>query len=79
MPNRNIRLLVDTEPLLEYMNHTYPEETYRECGARLGIARDRYQRLTSREKMSYWNADRFAVHLGLHPSLIWVNWFEIGN
>jgi len=30
-----------------------------------------------RTMLDQWEADRYAIHIGKHPSEIWPNWFDV--
>ena len=44
---------------------------------RLGVNRATIQRWRNpKTTLNQWDADRYAVRLGKHPSEIWTNWFD---
>ena len=36
-----------------------------------------YKWMQNDVKISEWAADRYAIKLGLHPSEIWTDWFDL--
>ena len=36
-----------------------------------------YKWMQNDVKINEWAADRYAIRLGLHPSEIWTDWFDI--
>lgn len=36
-----------------------------------------YKWMQNDVKINEWAADRYAVRMGLHPSEIWTDWFDI--
>jgi len=70
-------IMVPTQPLRDLMESRYPQETARQLGKRIGVSRDTYQRIRTHDVMTYIRADRAAVSLGLHPVLIWQDWYEL--
>lgn len=65
----------DPKPLLAL----FPNEGFDSVIASLcGVARTTIVRWRSKPEAAIWeyDADRYAVALGMHPSEIWLNWFE---
>lgn len=67
--------------LYEYVrvNHRSPEPfTQRTCDQALGFS-DNYTMRSLHEgrMLTVWQADRFACRLGVHPSLVWDDFFEL--
>lgn len=56
---------------------TAVEGSARWVADRLGVSERRVQRWRRGVmQLNRWDADRFAVHLGLHPAQIWPEWLE---
>ena len=66
---------IPTQPLLEYMNQRYASDSDR--GRALGGTYHLYNKLQERPTINWLTGDRYAVLMGLHPVLIWRDWYEI--
>lgn len=72
------RRLVPTEPLRAYIRKTYPGKQYPYIANILGTSHGSVQKLMTANDVMLWNkADKYAIRLGLHPVLIWEDWYEL--
>ena len=70
--------MVPTEPLRAYIRKTYVGINYRQIGNKLGTSQGAIQKLMTGNDVMLWNkADQYAIRLGLHPVLIWEDWYEL--
>ena len=70
------KIMISIKPLLEYLDSAF-DDCASTRGKALGGGRDLYRQLIRKEKVNWITADRYAVALGMHPVLIWVDWYEI--
>lgn len=69
------RIPIPTKPLIDYMETRY--ETDYERGVALGGTHYLYRQLKRRQTINWITGDRYAVSMGIHPVLIWRDWYEI--
>lgn len=69
--------VVPTAPLIDYVSTAMPNANYEQRGKSIGASRETWQRITRKEYITLFAADRFAIALGQHPALIWKDWYEI--
>ena len=46
-------------------------------GEAIGISGDAYSKYQAKETLTWYSADKFAIALGIHPVLIWNDWYTI--
>ena len=79
----DIYMPVSTEPLLELLRKSYDERTKKHntnhdrLASALGVSKHTYRKLRYKTHINWVTADRYAIRLGLHPALIWHDWYEI--
>ena len=65
---------VPTKPLLDYLNDLdMPNNTIK--AKSIGVTLRHYSRLVKKEEIYWATADRYAIRLGLHPAIIWKDWY----
>jgi lambda repressor-like predicted transcriptional regulator len=73
---------IPVEPLLEYLTIAFNSRVKQgiDIGARcdaLGITKSSWHNMIARKTINWIRADKLAVALGLHPALIWNDWYEL--
>lgn len=69
------RIPIPVGPLLDYMITNFDSDYER--GAALGGTVWIYRQLRRKETIDWITGDRYAVSMGIHPVLIWRDWYEI--
>lgn len=63
--------------LIESFN---PDTSHISIGEAFGLSRSTIYKWQQRKIMlSVWQADKYAIKIGLHPSEVWHDWFELEN
>ena len=73
------QMMVPFAPLDSYLARSFPGDTscYRR-GRAIGYKDGSgYQKLKTRKQLVWHRADVFAVRLGVHPAIIWKDWYEL--
>lgn len=68
-------IMFPIKPLIDYVEAIHFANSDAIIAHEMGISRRQYQRLKNKEKIRWDTADRHAVRLGLHPVLIWEDWY----
>lgn len=67
----------DPHPLIAAAKVMRPEADDGELAVMLGVERRTIQRWRHQGvTLTLWDADRFAIHLGTHPLLVWPEWID---
>ena len=67
---------VPTKPLLTYLNDSgMPNNTIK--AKSIGVSLRNYSRLVKKQEIYWATADRYAIRLGLHPAIIWKDWYSL--
>ena len=69
--------MVPTKPLQDYLRKVYAGNNYRYIAKVLGTSQGSVQKLMDKDVMLWNKADYYAIRLGLHPVLIWEDWYEL--
>lgn len=76
------RMAVPVETLKKYLDQYFP---YRKQSGMdneiranaLGITIVAYRKLIHKKTICWFTADRYATNLGIHPTMIWEDWYEL--
>ena len=69
--------LVPVDSLARYLAFRFPGTSDSYKATTLGISVDAYQKMRRRGSIRWTQADRYAIHLGMHPWFIWDDWYEL--
>ena len=69
---------VPTKPLLDYLNALDLPNNAMKAKA-ISISLRHYSRLLKKQEIYWATADRYAIRLGLHPAIIWRDWYLLTN
>ena len=69
-----MKRVLPVKPLLQHLEKCYEDDAGIR-GKAIGVSRNRFTRLKSIQEIGWVTADRYAVRLGLHPVLIWEDWY----
>jgi len=61
-------------PLDEFLEPYGPSSSSK--GEAIGITGNAYRKHRRKNKMTWYTADKFAIALGVHPVLIWDDWYS---
>ena len=65
-----------TQPLIDAIKRSNPHSSDETLAEVFGVSRAAYRKMIVRDSLNWVKADLYATRLGLHPVLIWDNWYE---
>ena len=80
MPRKRRRRIAERHifPAANLLDHFGPGTTQLAAAEVLGIDPNSVNRWRlDGIKLSTWQADRYAIRIGQHPSMIWPDWFDL--
>jgi hypothetical protein len=84
MTKQIFHMHVPVQPLKDYLDQRFTHRRQNgmdnEVRANsMGITIIAYRKMIHKETICWFTADRYATNLGIHPTRIWNNWYELTN